>query len=44
MLGFQARRDFGEGLADLADWVAGQTAQDRVAEAKAELEKRGLVA
>jgi dTDP-L-rhamnose 4-epimerase len=43
-LGFEATRDFSEGLAELAGWVAGQTAQDRVAEAKAELEKRGLVA
>lgn len=43
-LGFEATRDFTEGLAELADWVAGQTAHDRVDEAKAELEKRGLVA
>ena len=43
-LGFRARRDFGEGLAELAEWVAEQTADDRVAEARAELEARGLVA
>ncbi|MFY9348770.1 MAG: NAD-dependent epimerase/dehydratase family protein [Sphingobium sp.] len=43
-LGFEARQDFGEGLAELAEWVARQTAQDRVAEARAELEARGLVA
>lgn len=43
-LGFEARQDFGEGLAELAEWVAEQTAEDRVAEARAELEARGLVA
>lgn len=43
-LGFQARRDFSEGLAELAEWIAEQTADDRVAEARAELEARGLVA
>ncbi|MGK2910137.1 MAG: NAD-dependent epimerase/dehydratase family protein [Sphingobium sp.] len=43
-LGFQARTDFGEGLAELAEWVAQQTASDRVEQARAELESRGLVA
>ena len=43
-LGFEARQDFGDGLAELAEWVAEQTAEDRVAEARAELEARGLVA
>jgi dTDP-L-rhamnose 4-epimerase len=43
-LGFRATRDFEEGLAELADWVAEQEAVDRVDEAKAELEQRGLVA
>jgi dTDP-L-rhamnose 4-epimerase len=43
-LGFRAAKDFGEGLAELAEWVAEQTAVDRVAEARAELEARGLVA
>lgn len=43
-LGFQARTDFGEGLAELAEWVAQQTASDRVEQARAELEARGLVA
>lgn len=43
-LGFAARQDFGEGLAELAGWVAEQTAVDRVDEARAELEARGLVA
>ena len=43
-LGFRATKDFGEGLAELAEWVALQTADDRVEEARAELEARGLVA
>jgi dTDP-L-rhamnose 4-epimerase len=43
-LGFSARQDFGAGLADLAEWVAEQTAEDRVDQARAELEARGLVA
>jgi dTDP-L-rhamnose 4-epimerase len=43
-LGYEAREDFFEGLAELADWVARQEAQDRVAEARRELERRGLVA
>jgi dTDP-L-rhamnose 4-epimerase len=43
-LGFGATKDFGEGLAELAEWVAVQTADDRVEQARAELEARGLVA
>lgn len=43
-LGYRPRRDFQEGLAELADWVARQQAQDRVEEARRELELRGLVA
>ena len=43
-LNFAATEDFSAGLAELADWVAGETAEDRVAEARAELEARGLVA
>jgi dTDP-L-rhamnose 4-epimerase len=43
-LGFRATKNFGEGLAELADWVALQTADDRVEQARAELEARGLVA
>jgi len=43
-LGFRAQQDFGEGLAELAEWVARQTAEDRVEQARAELEARGLVA
>lgn len=44
MLGFTATRDFSEGLAELAHWVARQTAHDRVEQARRELEQRGLVA
>jgi dTDP-L-rhamnose 4-epimerase len=43
-LEFRARQDFGEGLAQLAGWVAVQTAPDRVEQMRAELEARGLVA
>jgi dTDP-L-rhamnose 4-epimerase len=44
VLGFRAGQDFREGLAELAEWVALQTADDRVDQARAELEARGLVA
>lgn len=43
-LGFTAKKDFAEGLEQLSEWVAKQTAQDRVEQARQELEKRGLVA
>ncbi len=43
-LGYGARRDFRDGLAELAEWVAQQQAEDRVAQARRELEMRGLVA
>jgi dTDP-L-rhamnose 4-epimerase len=43
-LGYAPRRDFEEGLAELAEWVARQEAEDRVQEARRELETRGLVA
>lgn len=43
-LGYQPRRDFDEGLAELAAWVAKQEAEDKVAAARSELESRGLVA
>ncbi|SEM57823.1 dTDP-L-rhamnose 4-epimerase [Sphingomonas gellani] len=43
-LGFEARQDFGAGLAELAEWVAEQTAVDRAEQMRAELEARGLVA
>jgi dTDP-L-rhamnose 4-epimerase len=42
-LGFHAQTDFDEGLAELAGWVASQTADDRVDQARAELEAKGLV-
>jgi dTDP-L-rhamnose 4-epimerase len=44
VLGFRADKDFDEGLSELAEWVASQTADDRVEEARAELEAKGLVA
>ena len=43
-LGYAATRDFVQGLAELAEWVARQDAEDRVVEARKELELRGLVA
>jgi len=44
VLGYRAQEDFGEGLAELAEWVARQDAHDRVSQARQELELRGLVA
>jgi dTDP-L-rhamnose 4-epimerase len=43
-LGFMPQQDFAEGLAELAEWVAQQEAEDRVNDARKELELRGLVA
>ena len=43
-LGFSVNRDFERDLAELAEWVAAQQAEDRVSEARRELEARGLVA
>ena len=43
-LGFEAREGFTQGLTELAQWVAEQSAEDRVGEARSELERRGLVA
>jgi len=43
-LGFEPQVDFREGLAELAEWLAGQQAVDAVDRAKEELETRGLVA
>lgn len=43
-LGYRAQEDWMAGLAELAEWVGRQTANDNVAQARAELEKRGLVA
>ena len=44
VLGFRPRRTFTDSLGELADWVGQQQAVDRVAEARRELERRGLVA
>jgi dTDP-L-rhamnose 4-epimerase len=44
VLGYRALEDFGQGLSELAEWVARQEAEDRVVEARKELEMRGLVA
>ena len=43
-LGFRPSRRFADGLAELVEWVARQTAKDRAAEARKELETRGLFA
>jgi dTDP-L-rhamnose 4-epimerase len=43
-LGYAPRQDFAAGLAELAEWVAGQDARDHVVKARGELEARGLVA
>ena len=46
-LGFAPKRDFAQGLAELAEWVARQEAEDRVHEARKELEltrARGMTA
>jgi dTDP-L-rhamnose 4-epimerase len=43
-LGYAPRKNFAQGLAELAEWVARQEAQDRVETARRELEMRGLVA
>src|SRR3954469_4855672 len=44
MLGFEPRTDFREALAELAECLSGQVAEDRVEHAAKELESRGLVA
>jgi dTDP-L-rhamnose 4-epimerase len=44
VLGYEAQEDFDAGLLELAEWVARQEAEDRVVEARKELEMRGLVA
>jgi dTDP-L-rhamnose 4-epimerase len=44
VLGFAPEEDFGAGLAELAEWLAGEVAVDRVDQATAELARRGLVA
>ena len=42
LLGYTAQVDFDEGLREVAQWLDGQTAEDKVAEASAELASRGL--
>lgn len=44
VLGYEAVEDFADGLAELAEWAGRQQAEDRVVEARRELELRGLVA
>jgi dTDP-L-rhamnose 4-epimerase len=43
-LGFRPRVDFRQGMEELAEWLADQSADDHVGHATAELERRGLVA
>ncbi len=42
VLRYSPQVSFHEGLAELAEWLRGQVATDRVAQARAELEARGL--
>jgi dTDP-L-rhamnose 4-epimerase len=42
VLGYAPQVSFHQGLAELAEWLRGQRATDRVAEARKELESRGL--
>jgi dTDP-L-rhamnose 4-epimerase len=42
VLGFEPKVTLEEGMTELAEWLEGQTAVDRVAEAKSELLARGL--
>jgi dTDP-L-rhamnose 4-epimerase len=42
VLGFAPQVAFEDGLTELAGWLAGQTSEDRVAQARAELAARGL--
>jgi len=42
LLGYQPRVPLEQGFAELAEWLSGQTAFDRVEQAHRELEKRGL--
>ncbi|MBV9848325.1 MAG: NAD-dependent epimerase/dehydratase family protein [Armatimonadetes bacterium] len=42
VLGYEPRVPLDEGLAEICGWLEGQTAADRVAEAGAELARRGL--
>ena len=42
VLGYEPAMPLEQGLIELAAWLEGQVAQDRVAEARAELTARGL--
>ncbi len=42
LLGFEPRVEFDAGLSELADWLSGQSSEDRVEQARAELAARGL--
>ncbi|TFZ04340.1 NAD-dependent epimerase/dehydratase family protein [Ramlibacter rhizophilus] len=42
VLGYEPQVRLDEGMAELAQWLAGQAAEDRVAQASAELSARGL--
>jgi dTDP-L-rhamnose 4-epimerase len=42
LLGYEPRQSLKEGLAELAAWLEGQVAEDRVDQARAELSARGL--
>ena len=42
-LGYAPAVEFADGLAELADWLKDQTAEDRVDHARCQLESRGLV-
>jgi dTDP-L-rhamnose 4-epimerase len=44
VLGYEPRVNLAEGLTDLASWLEGQAATDRVGEAREELAQRGLTA
>ena len=44
VLGFAPRRTLDDGMRELTDWVCRQRAIDRIAQARKELEERGLVA
>jgi dTDP-L-rhamnose 4-epimerase len=44
VLGFVPKVNFRDGLAELAEWLAGQVVEDRAEHAARELERRGLVA
>jgi dTDP-L-rhamnose 4-epimerase len=42
LLGYQPKVSFQDGLTELVSWLEGQMAKDRVADARAELDARGL--